>query len=225
MGDWITKEVFYKFIANVFHPYLLSNNIELPVILYADDYKTHLNFHLSQLCSHLQIELIALYPNATRILQPADVAAFLPLKIGWRKTLRKWQNEYNNQGITKLNFAPVLNEAVIMSLKLQILVNGFKACGVYPFNPDAVNYDKCLSAKGNNVNTQNKRSVSDSTIGPSINDDFENRCPNIYQMVTEHLDILYQVWKSFHDAKTINNIDHKVNLLVVTPQKHDQNLI
>ncbi|CAH2101986.1 unnamed protein product [Euphydryas editha] len=232
---WMTTEVFYEFIANVFHPYLLNNNIELPVILYVDGHKTHLNFHLSQLCTHLQIELIALYPNATRILQPADVAAFRPLKVGWRKTLRKWQNEHNNQGVTKLNFAPVLNEAVMMSLKPEILVNGFKACGLYPFNPDAINYNKCLGATSNNVARQNKRPISDLTtinystfkkiIGPSINADFENRHRNMpHQEVTEHLDILYQLWKAFHDAETTKNTDHEVDLPVVTPQKQDQDL-
>lgn len=233
---WMTTEVFYEFIANVFHPYLLSNNIELPVILYVDGHKTHLNFHLSQLCTHLQIELIALYPNATRILQPADVAAFRPLKVGWRKTLRKWQNDHNNQGVTKLNFAPVLNEAVMMSLKPEILVNGFKACGLYPFNPDAINYEKCLGATSLNTATKNKIPVSDSTtinystfkniIGPSIKDDFENRHRNMpHQEVTEHLDILYQVWKAFHDADTTNNTNHhEVSLPVVTPQKQKDDL-
>lgn len=231
---WMTTEVFYEFIANVFHPYLLGNNIELPVILYVDGHKTHLNFHLSQLCTHLQIELIALYPNATRILQPADVAAFRPLKVGWRKTLRKWQNEHNNQGVTKLNFAPVLHEAVMMSLKPEILVNGFKACGLYPFNPDAIDYDKCLGAMSC-VDKQNRRPVSDSAtinystfkkiIGPSINDNFENRHRNMPQQdITERMDLLYQVWKAFHDSETTSNTDHEVDLPIVTPQKQDADL-
>ncbi|CAK1602187.1 unnamed protein product [Parnassius mnemosyne] len=69
----MTAEVFYEFIANVFHPYLVSKSVEFPVILYVDGHKTHLNYHLSQLCTHLKIELIALYPNASRIIQPADV--------------------------------------------------------------------------------------------------------------------------------------------------------
>lgn len=68
-NGWMTSEVFYEFIANVFHPYLVSKSVEFPVILYVDGHKTHLNYHLSQLCTHLQIELIALYPNATRIIQ------------------------------------------------------------------------------------------------------------------------------------------------------------
>lgn len=76
------SETFYEFIANIFYPFLLKNNIRLPVILFIDGHKGHLTYQLSQLCSDLKIILIALYPNSTRILQPANVAAFRLLKSG-----------------------------------------------------------------------------------------------------------------------------------------------
>ncbi|CAK1584718.1 unnamed protein product [Parnassius mnemosyne] len=146
-NGWMTAEVFYEFIANVFHPYLVSKSVEFPVILYVDGHKTHLNYHLSQLCTHLKIELIALYPNATRIIQPTDVSAFRLLKVGWRKYLKKRQLLNQNKGITKQNFAHILNEVLAASLRPDILVirrNGFKACGICPFDPNAINYSKYL---------------------------------------------------------------------------------
>ncbi|XP_049860339.1 uncharacterized protein LOC126354618 [Schistocerca gregaria] len=78
------SEVFFEFIANVFHPYLQENNILRPVILFVDGHKTHLTYYLSELCKDLKIILTYLYPNSTRILQPADVAAFRPLKSEWK---------------------------------------------------------------------------------------------------------------------------------------------
>lgn len=87
---WMTAAVFHDFIENVFYPGLMENNITLPVILFVDGHKTHVTIEVSELCRRLKIHLIALYPNATRILQPADVAAFRPLKVGWRKGLREW---------------------------------------------------------------------------------------------------------------------------------------
>lgn len=47
--------------------------------------KSHLTLHLSDFCSANGIELIALYPNSTHILQPMDLAVFRPLKVAWRK--------------------------------------------------------------------------------------------------------------------------------------------
>lgn len=86
---WMKSEVFYLFlyiiyIANIFHPFLIEKGIKLPVILFVDGHKSHLTYQLSQICSDLNIILIALYPNSTRILQPADVAAFRPLKASWK---------------------------------------------------------------------------------------------------------------------------------------------
>lgn len=77
---WMKAEVFYEFVANISYPYILENIIELPVILFVNGHKRHLTFNLSELCIKLKIIFIALYPNVTRILQPADIAAFQLLK-------------------------------------------------------------------------------------------------------------------------------------------------
>jgi len=87
------SETFYEFIANIFHPFLLQNNIKLPVILFVDSHKCHLTYQLNTFCSDLQIILVALYPNSTRILQPADVAAFRQLKEGWKKGVFEWRKQ------------------------------------------------------------------------------------------------------------------------------------
>jgi len=79
---WMKAEVFYEYIANIFYPFLVEKNIQFPVLLFVDGYKSHLSYQLSTLCSDLKIILIALYPNATRILHPTDVSAFRPLKSG-----------------------------------------------------------------------------------------------------------------------------------------------
>nr|CAI5821862.1 unnamed protein product [Callosobruchus analis] len=77
--------------SNVFHPHLLKKQVDFPVILFVDGHKTHITYELSNLCIKLQIILIALYPNATKILQPADVACFKPLKNAWKVAVLKWE--------------------------------------------------------------------------------------------------------------------------------------
>jgi len=82
---WMKSEIFYEYISNIFYPFVVESGIPFPVILFVDGHTSHLTYHLSKLCLQLNIILIALYPNATRILQPADVAAFRPIKAGWKK--------------------------------------------------------------------------------------------------------------------------------------------
>lgn len=111
-NGWMKAELFYEYIANVFNTYLMENKVTLPVILFVDGHKSHLSYQLSTLCSELQIVLVALYPNATRILQPADVAAFRPIKAGWKQALLKWRKGHPTEAVTRECVAPLLKEVV-----------------------------------------------------------------------------------------------------------------
>ncbi|KAJ8926646.1 hypothetical protein NQ314_020967 [Rhamnusium bicolor] len=155
-NGWMTTETFYQYIGNVFHPYLLENGVKFPIILFVDGHKSHLTYELSVLCNELKIEVIALYPNVTRIIQPADVAVFRPVKVAWRAAVRKWQTDNPGQSLNKITFAPLLKTVVDSSIKPEYLIRGFKLCGLYPFSADAVDYSKCLGAGSKRTDTSDE---------------------------------------------------------------------
>ncbi|XP_031359109.1 eukaryotic translation initiation factor 5B-like [Photinus pyralis] len=208
-SGWMTAEVFYEYISKVFYPYLIAEGITFPVILFVDGHKSHLTYQLSVLCSNLAIEIIALYPNATRILQPADVAVFRPIKVAWRKAVRNWQSDHPGESLTKLSFAPLLDEVVKSSAKPDILVNGFKACGLYPLNADAIDYSKCLGSSKKNETFDNK--ITDTTMKYSTfanivgNEKLEQfkRLDAVLPEGTNNEDFfaLFRIWKHFESTK------------------------
>ena len=113
-------------------------------MLFVDGHKTHLTYQLSNLYTELQIVLIALYPNSEHILQPADVAAFRPLKTRWKNAVLMWHRENLNTAVRKEDFAPILKE-LLDSLDLTpTIINGFKATGLFLSNPATIDYSKCL---------------------------------------------------------------------------------
>lgn len=59
------------------------------------------------------------------------------------QTLRK--------SITKVNFASLFYKAYLSALKPQTIQNSFETCGLYPFNPDKVDYSKCMSTRHRQV--------------------------------------------------------------------------
>ena len=113
----MTEEVFYEYIANIFHPFLVSQRVIFPVALSVDGHKSCLSYQLSVLCNKLKIEIIAFYPNATRIPQPADVAAFRPVRMYWRKAARDWHAKHPGEVLNKVTFAPLLREVVDFAAK------------------------------------------------------------------------------------------------------------
>lgn len=92
-------------------------------------------------------------PNSTRILQPADVAAFRPLKSDL------------GTAVTKKDFASILKKVIDETVKPETLINGFKACGLYPWNPTSIDFQKCLRTK---VATENIDEESSLKLSNSI---------------------------------------------------------
>lgn len=145
-NGWMKVELFYEYISKVFYKHLEATNVTFPVILFVDGHSTHLNYKVSELCKKLGIILICLYPNSTRVLQPADVSAFKPLKCLWKKAVLNWRRENSAAALTKDKFGYIL-ESALTHLKPQVVRNGFRACGLYPWDKNAVDYSKCLGKK------------------------------------------------------------------------------
>lgn len=114
-NGWMTSEAFYEYITNCFHPWLMSNKITLPIVLFIDGHVSHISYHLSQFCSQNNIILVALYPNATHLIQPMDLSVFRSMKLGWCKAVRNFRMKNQGSTLSRENFASVLK-----------LVSGFR---------------------------------------------------------------------------------------------------
>lgn len=102
------------------------------------------------------------------IMQPADVSVFKPLKSEWKNTVRKWQMKPENINtiISKNTFFPLLEECLTLSNLPERIQNGFRSCGLYPLDPNAVNYSKCIQNKLEATTTeqQSKNDISQQDI-------------------------------------------------------------
>lgn len=136
-NGWMTQETFFEYMSNVFEPWLTENNILRPVIFFMDGHSSHISLHLSKFCAEKGIQLIALYPNATHLLQPLDVAVFHPLKVSWKKKVTEWRMANEGRQIEKKNFPEVLKKA-LDELPPSTIISGFKKCGLVPWDPSQV---------------------------------------------------------------------------------------
>lgn len=143
---WMRGDVFYEYIANDFAKWLENNQIKKPIILFIDGHKSHLTLAVSEVCEKLGIILYALPPNTTHLLQPADVSVFHPMKVNWKNTLRQWHNIPGNENkvVTRELFCPLFQSSLQNNNMTQSIINGFRKCGLFPVNPEAVDYTKCI---------------------------------------------------------------------------------
>nr|XP_029715888.1 stress response protein NST1-like [Aedes albopictus] len=136
---------FVKYVTKILFPFLIKRGVKFPVIFFVDGHKSHMAIESADACKRLGIILIALIPNATRILQPADVGVFKPLKTRWFQVVQNWKLNHKFAEVTVKDFGTLLESAMKLALTTSTIITAFAACGLYPFNPDAVDYTKCIA--------------------------------------------------------------------------------
>ncbi|KAF0688765.1 Uncharacterized protein FWK35_00038508, partial [Aphis craccivora] len=150
-SGWMVSPAFFEYIANSLYHNLVQRQVKFPVLLFLDRHKSHLSLELSEYCVKKEIHMFCLPSNATHILQPCDVSIFKPLKSFWKSVVRENKKDNDEERfnrhakiITKYNFGTLFKKA-FDNITIESIINGFRVCGLYPFNPDAVNYNKCIS--------------------------------------------------------------------------------
>jgi hypothetical protein len=159
-NGWMTGETFFEYIVNIFYPWLLAQKIQFPVILFLDGHKSHLTLTLCEFCSKNNIILVALCPNATHILQPLDVAVFRPLKMEWKKSVHCWRMDHNGQKLSREQFAPILETTLNKMRRFpDVVKNGFRTCGLVPFNVENIRFLKYFKISQQNTHTKDIQDI------------------------------------------------------------------
>ncbi|XP_014234990.1 uncharacterized protein LOC106657828 [Trichogramma pretiosum] len=143
-SGWMTMDLCYKYIVNGFHKELVDQGIQFPVLLLFDGHSSHMSLALHDFCVKKKIILYCLYPNTTHIMQPCDVGIFRPLKKCWKEQV-SLHAQSSNKPISKVNFDPIFKLAYEKSCDPKVIKKAFECCGLFPCNPDIIDYSKCMS--------------------------------------------------------------------------------
>ena len=93
---------------------------------------------LIQLALDNNIEIVELPAHTSNWLQPCDRTVFKPLKDAYADECQQLMNNYPGVMISKANFCGLLSRAWDRALTQDNIKAGFKACGIYPLNPDQI---------------------------------------------------------------------------------------
>ena len=132
---------------------------------------------------------MCLPPHSTHESQPLDASVFKPLKQNWNDACSKFMQQNPGKVITKYNFSPLLNEAWNKTMVPKVMTAGFKRCGIYPFNPDVIDYGVPANddSKPSNSNTSQKAPLDAVTSRQLPLDFASNRHLPIYAVTSQQL--------------------------------------
>ena len=88
-----------------------------------------------------------MYPNATHLIQPLDLALMGSMKNIYKEEMRKWLMRNIGETFDKYRFVEVFRETYQWSCTVINAVQGFEKAGIVPWNPDKVKMGKLYPAE------------------------------------------------------------------------------
>lgn len=116
-------------------------------IIFLDNHGSHKTKEVRNFSRSNGIELIGIYPNSTRIIQPLDIKVFLPIKTCFRSKMQDWSIEHPGETFDTSQLAPMINEACQEALSEDLIKKSFKDAGLHPWNVENIDFTKCLGGQ------------------------------------------------------------------------------
>ena len=206
---WITTELFESWFKDLFLPNAVSAR---PLLLLLDGHCTHYQPDLIKLAVQNDVLILCLPPHTTHATQPLDCGVFSPLKSHWSTVCHKFIQKNPGKLITRYNFNGLFSKAWLKSVVPTNLIAGFKVCGVYPLNRQAVKPNEAQSAEcQHNESIESYEQIECTECPDDVNDEITPELEKKFQLRFEEgydlcIDPLFTDWlKKNHPESVIHS--------------------
>lgn len=131
-NGWMEKEVFINYFEKSFIKTTNPSEIN-PVLLIYDGHSSHIDIKLVEIAKQNNITILLLPPHSSHLLQPMDLTVFKSIKTTWDQRLCSWTRNHKQQKLPKQELSKIICD-IWIQLDKNIIINGFKKSGIYPFN-------------------------------------------------------------------------------------------
>ena len=166
---WVDSELFRGWMVDHFIPQAVAGR---PLLLMLDGHSSHYQPDLVRFAKEHDIILFCLPPHTTHESQPLDTAVFGPLKQHWRNACHDFMQAHPGRVITKNAFSALLNKAWMITMTPSNICSGFKKCGIYPYDRNAI---KC------GVVSQSPKTADESAVSTESEIAFSEEEEKLYQ--------------------------------------------
>ena len=132
---WVDSELFRGWLSEHFLAHAVGAR---PLLLLLDGHSSHYQPELISFAREFGIIIFYLPPHTTHESQPLDASVFKSLKQNWQNACHNFIQSNPSMSITKCRFSGLFNEAWGKTMSPATICSGFRRCGVYPLNPDAI---------------------------------------------------------------------------------------
>ncbi|KAG5674236.1 hypothetical protein PVAND_004216 [Polypedilum vanderplanki] len=206
---WQTKESFLSYFEKIDEE-LTLRKIQRPVVFCFDGHASHDNIDLFLYCKERDIIIVKFPPNATNILQMADTSIFAPTKKNFRSEVTKYKHEYGKINLSHGDFIKILSRVMDKTMTADLIKNGFRGTGIFPFNRKNVHDDRLIGTVHQHTSLNDDNTLSNI---PVINNSQNIKIETQFELMSLSIDIIQddshvgcsQNFISYHDDHITNN--------------------
>lgn len=114
------------------------------------------------------IIILCLPPNTSHAFQPLDVGVFGPLKLEWKRILKRWFRESRLKKVDKAVF-PSLVKQLIENVSKKNAMAGFRGTGLFPFNREAIQHRIVVHSNPSHIQPQQNPDASQQSSTETTN--------------------------------------------------------
>ena len=133
-SGWINNEIWLEFLKHFAAQTGVSKGT--PALLIIDNHSSHVNIDAVNFACENGIVLLAIWLHTTHKMQPLDVSVYGPFKNFYDKALDSWMRSHPGERFTIYHVAAAVNEAFLSAMTTRNIISGFKATGIWPYNPN-----------------------------------------------------------------------------------------
>ncbi|MCO5568934.1 hypothetical protein L7F22_022637 [Adiantum nelumboides] len=138
---WMTGELFQAWLEHYDKAITEIVGKEFRYLLILDGHGSHVSLEVVEKAHNSGIDIVTLPAHTSHKLQPLDVFVFKSLKTHFRKERDIWHLRTLSRQASKSKLATIAAKAIHSALTEDNIKAGFKATGIWPFNPTAVKFD------------------------------------------------------------------------------------
>lgn len=132
---YVNSELFYKWLVEHFIPQKPQGK----VLLILDGHTSHSSaFNMLETAERNDVILFCLPSHTTQALQPLDRSFFKPFKTFFTTETNNYMRSHPQKKITRYQSGKLIGNAWIRAATPANALSGFKACGIYPLNPNII---------------------------------------------------------------------------------------
>lgn len=149
-SGWMQSDIFIQWFDHFLKH--AKPTADDPVLLILDGHATHTkNLEFIEKARENYTTVVCLPPHCSHKMQPLDVSFMGPFNTFYVQSIERFLRNNPGRVVTQFQVSQLLGEAFLKAATPVTAINGFKKCGIVPFNPEVFSEADFVAAEYTDV--------------------------------------------------------------------------